>query len=132
MISKDLFVAVMPEAQRLLNQDGYEFETFRFDDYDNTIRATISKINGYVCDYGTGIHCPVNINIYELAHKCKEWAFNEGYSILIDILGIDNYQISMEQLKDGKPAYVKDLYNTTEPKAIFLACQWILDNKETK
>jgi len=25
------------------------------------------------------------INIYELAHKCKEWAFNKGYELIEEV-----------------------------------------------
>lgn len=67
-----------------------------------------------------------HINIYELAHKCKEWAKNKGYLLLS---GYD----------DGKTFYCTcsnksspDSYSGTEPEAIFKVCQWILDNKETK
>lgn len=136
MISKELFVEVMPEAKQLLSQNGYEFESFRFDKYDNTIRATISKITEYVDGYGTGIHCPVNINIYELAHKCKEWAFKNEFDIR-SYIGI--YQNSniwfggalLTSLNFDKPNY-RGFMDFTEPEVIFKACQWILDNKDSQ
>lgn len=71
-------------------------------------------------------------NIYELAYKCKEWAYSRGYTLQI---------IWMSRTKD-KIWYEVDVWTIepmlnkkrvseeeTEPEAIFQACQWILDNK---
>jgi hypothetical protein len=65
------------------------------------------------------------INIYELAHKCKEWASNKG-------IGLASW---VEQYPDGacqltwKAEYITiDFSADSEPEAIFKACQWILDN----
>lgn len=89
------------------------------------------------------------INIYELAHKCKEWAkYNE-------LLGNSGYDLYTKHLKGiNYPSAMKDKplnknydywicfysrYNhisstigqgIRESEAIFKACQWILDNKE--
>lgn len=67
------------------------------------------------------------INIYELAHKCKEWAIANNYGILsgfdwnknpkADVAEINSLDDSMEFIAD------------TEPEAIFKACQWILENQ---
>lgn len=72
-----------------------------------------------------------NINIYELANKCKEW-------IDVDIK-INHYKDN--EYRKGSVEVILNYDNTsifanksfgaqTEPEAIFLACQWILDNKE--
>ena len=74
------------------------------------------------------------INIYELAHKCKEWAFKYG-----------KFQIYSGRFSDscGRNciATIKwyegmwrsiDFTEAEEHEAIFKACQWILDNKETQ
>ena len=64
------------------------------------------------------------INIYELAHKCKEWAFDKMFFLSS---GFDT---------DG--AFCLDRMNNksfiaeTEPEAIFKACQWVLEKKERK
>jgi len=68
------------------------------------------------------------INIYELAHKCKVWAILNHYdfTILIDTIVIYN---------EGIQIYT--IYNTLEddnfipfdPIYEIKACQWILDNK---
>lgn len=91
------------------------------------------------------------INIYELAHKCKEWAHNLGYNITSGYSDMNydgdsdmpDYRIySTINLRCGYHSYnskhdvdewhedmIFDM-NITEPEAIFKACQWILDNKE--
>ena len=69
-------------------------------------------------------------NIYELAHKCKEWAYIQGYvlfskirlnssyaSCYFDIMGIHDYEDDFHN----------DFRAETEPDAIFKACEWILD-----
>jgi hypothetical protein len=67
-----------------------------------------------------------SINIYELAHKCKEWAFTKGY-----------YLDSGKQ-DDGFRCFIATKeYSTmvkqnTEPEAIFKACEYILENKDKK
>lgn len=66
------------------------------------------------------------INIYELAHKCKEWAFNNGYYLTIyndavDIILQTNCKL-IENITDDSFKY--------SPMLVFKACQWILDNKE--
>ena len=72
------------------------------------------------------------INMYELAHKCKEWAYKEGF--IIDT-GFHKYYIN--QFKANCYGWVSSNINIkqhfnecTEQEAIFKACQWILDNKE--
>ena len=64
------------------------------------------------------------INIYELAHKCKEWA----YPIEDNYVMSSGYHDSMafcvlESLKDSSIQFYAD----TEPEAVFAACQWILE-----
>ena len=74
------------------------------------------------------------INIYELAHKCKEWAYKEGF--IIDT-GFHKYYIN--QFKANCYGWVSSNVNIkqhfkecTEHESIFKACQWILDNKDKK
>lgn len=72
-----------------------------------------------------------NINIHELAHKCKEWAIEQGYIIQIMpfcilVLQIENsmeqvFRYEKEDMENQKP-YL--------PEYEFKACQWILENKE--
>ncbi len=73
------------------------------------------------------------INIYELAHKCKEWALSLGYVFSIYSF---NFSFNTEQehrvrlLIGNEVVYWgNDSCDETEVEAIFKACQWILENK---
>ena len=75
---------------------------------------------------GCGELC--NINIYELAHKCKEWAYNDK--------SLCGYSIELKSYKSEFGYWLCELMSEditfsgdTEPEAIFAACQWIIDNR---
>lgn len=74
------------------------------------------------------------VNIYELAHKCKEWAYSQGY-ILFSKIRLNSSLASCYFDTMGKHDYEEDYHNDfraeTESEAIFKACQWILD-KDSK
>ena len=77
--------------------------------------------------FDMGLPLIQSINIYELVHMCKEWAFDKGYPF--NVLYRHDYWDRCE-LK-----YDVDLYNhrksfcsDTEIEAIFLACEYILNN----
>ena len=70
------------------------------------------------------------INIYELAHKCKKWAFN-NYEIMLESTIIFSSSSRCKGI-DEVGFCVMVTYAETEPEAIFKACQWILENKENK
>ena len=63
-----------------------------------------------------------SINIYELAHKCKEWAYNKGYEIVSLAHMIRIYKNGYEVYYTNSTLFDLDMF--------FKACQWILDNKE--
>lgn len=76
------------------------------------------------------------ISVYELAHKCKEWAYSQGYIIssgLTPVLGVNKdgwaEVFSSSTPLDGKLHTFKQL---SEPKAIFKACQWLLEQNKGK
>ena len=78
------------------------------------------------------------VNIYELAHKCKEWAYSQGYIIssgLTPVLGVNKdgwaEVFSSSTPLDGKLHTFKQL---SEPEAVFKACEWIFkeQNNDTK
>lgn len=78
-----------------------------------------------------------HINIYELAHKCKKWAFNQGYEVVSRILSNDHQERGHCYLVrcEDSSEHVIAVFNTQiEYTAIFEACQWILENtiKENK
>ena len=60
------------------------------------------------------------INIYELAHKCKEWAIKNDFFIFSGYNG--NYNCFVNNSGNR-------FYGDSESESIFKACQWILDNK---
>lgn len=65
----------------------------------------------------------VIINIYELAHKCKEWAnITKGKYLSSGYNEFDKKWEAM-MMQYTFPA-------DTEPEAIFKACKWILDNNK--
>lgn len=65
-------------------------------------------------------------NIYELAHKCKEWAFENGAAIQSRrMIGI-GYEVTGIYLEGN---ILPPFHARYEPEAIFKACQWILENK---
>lgn len=62
-----------------------------------------------------------DINIYELQHKCKEWAFDsKGWMIYERKTVVGTYDYTALS-KDGK---VTPNYND-----VFALCQWILENR---
>ena len=74
------------------------------------------------------------INIYELAHKGKEWACRQGYVILSghSAYGIGAFFCSCKGWLSENYDKRIEINNNTEPEVIFKACQWILENKENK
>jgi len=61
------------------------------------------------------------INIYELAHKCKEWAINEEF-----ILETSYNKKGMAYCDVySNYALISRFSNNTEPKVIFEACEFI-------
>ena len=74
------------------------------------------------------------LNIYELAHKCKEWAWRNYHYTLSSEYADNEYSCSATLTwHDFKnyPCTIEEypIVSDTEPEAIFKACQWILDNK---
>ena len=67
------------------------------------------------------------INIYELANKCKEWALEHDCEPLSCIRSKDR---AICDIYSDKYNCKFTHYADTEIKAIFKACQWILDNKK--
>lgn len=76
-----------------------------------------------------------NINVYELAHKCKKWAYDLNYILSSNI----HKDFKFTELHNTKAHCIVDGINMltyreffeaeTEPEAIFKACQWVLENK---
>jgi len=70
------------------------------------------------------------INIYELAHKCKEWAWLKGYYISsFKDFGFDTYFCKV-LFNATAPESGKSFNSDTEPEAIFKACEWIYSERK--
>lgn len=109
MISKELLSEVL------------EIKVFAEIREDDDIRNNILvywEFDGY------GNECR-NINIYELAFKCKKWAYSNSNEIISYTEGAEIYQTQLDEK-------IKTFYGDTEEEAIFKACEWILKNKEQK
>ena len=66
------------------------------------------------------------VNIYEFAFKCKEWALKQGYFIYStnELSFIKTFSLeTIETFSNGKD---------TEIECILKACEWILENKDSK
>lgn len=72
------------------------------------------------------------INIYELAHKCKEWAKSKEFIIHSSPTQKIEYTAIAQHFDLNKFYYGQNqFYALSEPEAIFKAAQWILDNVKT-
>jgi hypothetical protein len=75
------------------------------------------------------------INIYELAHKCKEWAWKNEFLIRSKSTfgsGFESGYCEIEHIHKGwtEEFFAKKNENImSEPEAILEACHWILKNK---
>lgn len=58
------------------------------------------------------------INIYELAHRCKEWAFKNGFEIVVMAYSIRIYRNGFEVYSTNTTLFDLDMF--------FKACEWIL------
>jgi hypothetical protein len=115
VISKELLSEVLEE------------EVGSFEIKNNALIYTIKLCFGYK-----------TINIYELAHKCKEWAWDNGYSITIKRYKdgyqcILDFEFTFNLSNSNKTGHIRNwtgiVNSNTEPEAIFNACQWIYNNR---
>lgn len=67
-------------------------------------------------------------NIYEFAHKCKEWALSKGYYLHSHIKEDNECWCIVKSLDNITRQFSCEM--DTESEAIIKACQWIL--KEIK
>ena len=112
-ISKELIKNVLDKETENLPDD------FTFDIIDNYI---------IFADDG---ECMFEVNIYEFAYKCKDWALTKGYMMKIE----NHYSNSIVvQIKKtiSNSAYVEPWKKTfkSELEAIIKACNWILENNK--
>lgn len=110
IISKELVCEVLDIDERLCRLDKLIDNTLFFYTLNNT---------GEYQHY---------INIYEFAHKCKEWAWLEGNELVSFKVNRIGEWFCTIQILD---IHVKRIVfqGKTEPEAIFKACQWLFENK---
>ena len=66
---------------------------------------------------------PYSMNIHELAHKCKEWALEQGYFLYSVIVDKEAYAFVTYPCNTSLRLFSN--HSKTEPEAIFKACEWI-------
>lgn len=96
----------------------------------------------YVTDYVDDMHCVwyrnANgryrvINIYELAHKCKEWLLRNNYVVSSGLAKAPDGSVEFDCLIEHFDTYYahnsgdcyKQFLATSEPEAVFKACEWV-------
>ena len=116
MISKELLSVVL----------GIPLPHIRYNDTTNLYEIFKEDLFNW-SDGSYGRWSNLEVNIYELAHECKEWAISKEW-ILHEVRNLKEYIIYF----GGDYREPSDDFRAeTEPEAIFKACQWILD-KDSK
>jgi len=121
MISKELLSEALDDKVKMILSNSCDVEEL----VDEEIEE-----NELMVFYDVNYTCYSKYNIYEVAYKCKEWAFDKGYQIL-------SYPSSSALILNTD---IKDTcYNTNfkngkkyDPMCDIEVCQWILDNKKGK
>jgi len=73
------------------------------------------------------------INIHELAHKCKVWALNREV-MFMSYTHKHGAECVYHPYSHNNEISYRKIFSAdggTEPEAIFKACQWILDNDKS-
>lgn len=105
MISKELLTLILPYPQN------------QFVDF--------VKENDTYLKYGARVQD--QINIYELAFRCKDWAKDKEYKIHSSPTQKIEWTAIAQNFDLNKFYYGQNqFYALTEPEAIFKACEWIL------
>lgn len=115
----------MIEISKGLLSEVLHYDVYKIHIKNNTLE--------YDCDFDDVLIIR-NINIYELAHKCKEWAAAKYMPICSKTTrqgGIAKIRKKIDNKNHSNTIFSTE-YLHSEPEAIFKACQWILDNKDKK
>lgn len=114
-ISKELLSKVLTQTT---NQRYFYISNIQMS--NNNLSFTFISDEGFNCEYAK--------NIYELAHKCKEWVKQDF--TLESAVSFDKDNIPYCRLIGD---IEEEMFEAnTEPEAIFKACQWVLDNKNNQ
>jgi hypothetical protein len=65
------------------------------------------------------------INIYELAHRYKTWAKDNGF-----VIGTDLDRVNVWSIKDRCIVHDYEVYYEEYTEYTFKACQWIFDEQQ--
>ena len=89
------------------------------------IKNTCTDKEIVIIAYFDGFRQAFTMNIYELAFKCKEWAFDKGFVLKSykkqgALSGTYHYAIDINE-------NVAEWLSNTEQEAIFKACEWIME-----
>ena len=124
MISKELLSEVLKKEIKEKYNGSYEFVC------NGVSSAGSNEVSSTLAFYDSEID--FSINIYELAHKCKEWAYNNfGLNIFIEKHTFDLYEASIKicRFKNKFGSYNSFYFyypkENTEVQAIIKACEWI-------
>lgn len=101
----------------------------------NTLNYVIPNVETQEDDELVYIDLGQNMNIYEFAFKCKEWAFKNGYIIDTGVLPVikqgknDRDYFYTIQSSNGEFLETSDSNDIikSELNATIKACEWILD-----
>ena len=108
---------------------------FHKEKYKDQVEITRLVLNKHYIEYTSDVAGnPYNyithdkINVYELANKCKEWAYST-YGIMIQ-----SYPYCGKSRADAlKGLEVDEVFKeNTEVEAIIQACEWILEYKKNQ
>lgn len=102
----------------------------------------VKEIENNTLIYGCLVHDGWydEINIHELANKCKEWAYRKGYSLIsgVFIVADDNGNAVFDYFnsclinyieKENRNQVLNNFKSDTEAESILKACEWIIKNK---
>ncbi len=121
MISKKLLEAVCPNTERYTYRIAVAYGK-------STVEAIDHKWQGMI---GT-------VNIYEVTHKCKEWAYEQGYGVETILMSHKGNQQGRAEIWTNRGAVTTcdtvtgSFIAETESQAIFLACEFILEELENE
>lgn len=115
--SKELLSAVLGYEANIIDDNGTLFVLTRYGAF-------------YEDKWENDKNHPKGINIYELAHKCKEWAgwhdLKKWYQLQSgQFISASTWECEL-RLQDK---FIDIFQADSEPEAIFKACQYILENR---
>ena len=121
-ISKELLIEVLGSEYNQRLVDWFQIED------DNFLRTYYDC--GSYDDKGRPTGLGLEINIYEFAYKCKEWALKNKYKIQSQINEGNKGHVHITKINDD--CWAKGFFENTEMEVIIKSCEFILTKKESK